>query len=64
MTTMEVLALIGWGLSIVFFVMWSETSHYYITREEDLNRCWRREIRRQKEECRQCACKEEKEVTE
>ena len=59
MSIMEILALIGWGLAIAFFVLWSESMHYYIQREEDLNRCWRREIKRQREECRKCACKKE-----
>ncbi len=62
MSIMEILALIGWGFAITFFVLWSESTHYYIQREEDLNRCWRREIKRQREECRKCACK--KEVTD
>ena len=29
MSILEVLALIGWGLAILLFVIWRDTEHYY-----------------------------------
>ena len=50
MSIIEVLALIGWGLAILLFVIWRETEHYYRTREEELVQRWVTEIKRHREE--------------
>ena len=49
MSILEVLALIGWGLAILLFVIWRDTEHYYRAREEELVKRWGAEIKKHRE---------------